>query len=662
MNPVVRLSGVISKRFVVMLVLAFVLLSVSCSPRDDEPVGPEVVFAGHSPGPELACGYSRAELSPDGSMFTLLESGDYLPGEAWPIGVDDISPSRSAVIDTACFVGEGSLKGCQVGTVQAGPLAMGARAWWSDDSRHLFVNAGGRVGAFVIDPGAKRIALVDEPREHRFINSWTLAIVGPTSSKTREQEWRRIREAEDWFVKVKTSSYRANGLSAMRVTLGPEGMSASGTIAGSIDLGAVRPEDGRRVENTGYLVSVFQGEPRPMLVKDETGVEWLVGVGEALRRRQSADGARFEWEPGPKPGLYGKRPIIDSATGRFLGVHTERDIVWAHPKASLDALRDKVLSELHPESTLHQVSVSSRAGTAVVLHFNRDAVEHLALKRDPVAGDWRSGGAVCRREKPSVRSETTAQTYDAGEPGWPVMARIERREGNRRLVVVLHGGPGRTVLFGGVSAIAASLERNDRVSYDPSGTIGVDATVAERLARYGAEALERDARLIVADIKRLAPAYDEVVLYAVSYGGALVPAVASGLGEGFVRAYLEAPLAYHHHPLSNQGERAHAKKNHFSEGFSVLFHELHFGNRRSDGKKPFDRWLADQYRGFTLDQRFTVVQGSKDELSRPGDIPNPGQARMVVVDGGHASATSLNEHVCWIDGNCAVEASRAAAL
>jgi hypothetical protein len=57
-----------------------------------------------------------------------------------------------------------------------------------------------------------------------------------------------------------------------------------------------------------------------------------------------------------------------------------------------------------------------------------------------------------------------------------------------------------------------------------------------------------------------------------------------------------------------------------------------------------------------------VVQGSKDELSRPGDIPNPGQARMVVVDGGHDSATSLNEHVCWIDGNCAVEASRAAAL
>ena len=644
----------ISRHCSIAIFISFALHGlVGCAPRDDAPLDTarDGVFAGYSPARELGCSYQSASLSPDGSMAVFLDSDAGGGNSNFIAGFSSaLRPDRSAIVGTACLLAEQSLPACQIGTIAAGPTAQGARAWWSVDSQHVFMNSGGRVGAFVIDRATNRISLVDEPREHRFMRPWTIAVVGPTPSRTRTDEWKRIRAAEKWFASVRNPLFGQGALSSMRVTLGLHGMAASGTISDSMELGALRSAaDG--VEKTGHLVTVFMGEERPMLLQDERGSDWLVGMGEALRRQRASNGSAFKWAPGPRSGLYGKRPILDSATGRLLGVHTERDIAWVYPDADLEALRVRLLATLPSSALINQITMSRSAGVAVAISFTR-GVEggHTVLRRAP-NGLWRGGYARCAAPSTDGPVGVAGYTYDAGEPGWPVMARIERREGNRRLLVFLHGGPGRTVLYGGAFTRAAPLERYDQVSYDPSGTIGVDAAVAERISRFGGEALERDARLIVADVKRLARSYDKVVLYAVSFGGALVPAVASGLGDVFDRAHLAAPLAYHHHPLSNERERVHAKKNKVSESFSLLFHDLHFGNRRNDGRQPFDSWLAAQYRSFTLDERFTVVQGSKDELSRPGDIPKPGRARMLVVDGGHMSATTL-EHVCWLYGPC----------
>ena len=642
------------------LVAVVAWVTAGCAPRDDKPVQPGVVFAGYPPGPKLGCAYSRAALSPDGSMFTLVQSGDYRPGEDWPIYLGDVSPSRSAVIDAACFTEKGSLQACQVGTIQAGPVADGNRAWWSTDSRHVFVDAGGRVGAFSVDREAKTIRLVDEPREHRFLNSWTLAIVGPTPSTSRTDEWARIRAAEDWFAKVRSPFFRSSPLSAMRVTLGPEGMVASGTLTGSIGLGVVRPSDAMAVEDTGYMVSAFQGEDRPMLLRDERGGEWLVGMGEALHKR--ADGPRDgrRWESGPRAGLFGKRPILDASSGRFLGVHTERDIDWAHPDEELVGLRERILEGLQPASRLHQIEVSRHGGAAVVLSHQRASVSHAVYTKAGPDREWGMRSAECRRDTKSAKAtmsaaeSPTVTTYDAGEPGWPLIASLTKTSGAARLVVYLHGGPGSSVLHGEVGDPHGWVDRRsaDVVSYDPSGTIGVDASVAERLARFGGDALQRDADLIVSDVVRLAAGYDEVVLYAASFGGALVPAVSAGLGPLLKRAFLAAPLAVHHHPASNERERRHNRKSNYTERFSELFHDLHFGNRRTDDRQPFDQWLLSQYRRMTLDERFVVVQGSLDDLSRPGDIPNPGKAKMVVVDGGHHATAWHPETICWLADEC----------
>ena len=591
-------------------------------------------------------------------MIALTAPGSHRAGEQWPVYLGELNPSRTAIIDSACFVARRSLRDCQVGTIQAGPIADGNRAWWANDSRHVFVNSGGRLGAFAIDRVAKTVRLVDEPREHRFLKSWTLEIVGPSPSTSREAEWARIRAAEDWFAAVRDPVLRRSPVSLMRVTLGPEGMTASGTLRGTIILAAIRPTDGLDVEDSGHSVAVFQGEERPLLLRDEQGDEWLVGMGEALRKPRGARGEKRRWESGPQAGLYGKRPILDSATGRVLGVHTERDIVWIRPDSELQTLRSRILAALPPDGTLHQIVFARTAGTAVVIIFGLSMAGHIVLDKERSTGDWRIGTADCRRTERSSSPgviptrERLVTTYDAGELGWPIMALIERHVGNRRLAVYLHGGPDRTVLYRDVRRPPVPVDRYDWVSYDPSGTIGVDASVAQRIADFGGEALERDANLIVADVMRLSASYDEIVMYASSFGGALVPAVAKGLGDRLKRAYLAAPLAAHHHPLSNVRELAHARKKNFTESFSVLFHDLHFGNRRADGKTPFDRWLKEQYRGFVFDERFVIVQGRTDDLSRPGDIPNPGRAEISLVDGGHVDAHSHQGVICWLADEC----------
>lgn len=650
-----------------MAATAVLILSGGCAPRDDVPIVAERdgFFAGHAPAQDVGCSYQSASLSPDGSMAVLMNSsangGNSRIIEGFTQALD---PDRLVVLDTACVAAGGTLSACQVGTIEAGPTSQGVGSWWAKDSRHLLVNAGGRVAAFEVDRSRRAPRLVDEPRSHRFMKPWTLGIIGPTPSTSREQEWARVRAAERWFEDVRDPFMRRSEVSSMRVTLTPDGMTASGTISGSIGLGVLRRPQGAQVEDTGYTVSAFEGEKRPTLILDDRGEEWLIGMGEALRRVSGSPGVASKWVAGPRPGLFGKRPILDSATGRLIGVHTEREIAWIHPDADLAALEARLLATLPSSSSIEQLVISRAVGIAIAVSFTA-GVEggHSVLRRAAAGGAWQARYLRCADANlGSSVSGTTARTYDAGEPGWPVVARLHQRPASRRLLVYLHGGPDRSVLYDQAFDPGGWLKRQsgDVVSYDPSGTIGVDASVAQRLAEFGGEALERDAQLIVADVRRLAPNYEEVVLYAASYGGVLVPDVVRGLGSRLARAYLVAPLARHHDPLTNKADRAAARKRNFSDDFTVLFHDLHFGNRRVDSRVPFDVWLEAKYQGFTLDQRFMVVQGDRDEISRPGDVPHPGSARMIVVAGGHHAPGSHDPMLCWLARECDTD-SRASA-
>lgn len=649
------------RRCTARLVIAVALLATApAAPQDDRPLVPERdgVFAGHPPVVQLGCGYERAALAPDGSMFALMTGTGGQPGHNAPIAASFEGPDRVAIVDSACFLRTGSLVDCQVGTVSA---VIEAIAWWSQDSRHLFANHGGRIAGFRVDKAEKRVTLIGEPRGDVFAWWPFLAVVGPTPSVTSEAEWTRIRDARKWFMSVRgRDGAGTDPYSFTRITLRPDGMAASGTLRGSIDLGVTLAAPGRDVEPTGFPVTIFPDEDRPRVVRDEAGNDWAVGSGEALRRIARGPQGVARWETGPRGGLYGKRPIFDAASGRLLGIHTERDIVWIKGDKRLDSLRTRVLGDLSEDAVIHQVEVSRQADIAFVIHYDlMRGLTHTIYRLTQGQAGWETAGQTCPLRDPEEggRAPLRARTYDAGEAGWPLIARHYTRDGNRRLVVYLHGGPQMSVLYDDVGYHfmkwgSSSRQLEDLVAYDASGSVGVEASVSQRLAQKAGKALERDAALIARDVKRLSKGYDEVVIRAVSFGAVLVPDLARHLGDGIARAYLAAPFTrfrrYDEHPVLQR----HDKKVGMSASFKDLSQRLFYGLERADGLVPLDRWLTSKWADFTPDDRYVFVFGDLDEISRPSDVPNRGRSRFVIVEGGHHAPQSNGGPECWVSGDC----------
>jgi hypothetical protein len=647
--------------YISVAVLATGLFAAPGIPQDDRPLLPQWdgALAGYPPSRSVPCGYPHVSLSPDGTMFVMMSNSNLDTG--LPIVVDGPATSESNsgvhVVDSACFRESGLSARCLLGRI-AVPAGV-AIAWWSTDSRHVFANGGGRMAGFSIDPSARHVTMVGEPRND--LNAWyqTLAVVGPTPSISSEQEWQRFRSALGWVKSVRQPAVGKSPFSMMRVTLRTEGMSASGTITGSLDLGVIPAALTTTVESTGFRVTSFGSEERPIVLPDESGRLWAIEEAEALRQVDGATGEASRWEQGPRLRMYGKRPILDSASGRLLGVHTERDIVWAQMDSVLEGFRIEMMRVLPEDAVLHAVEYSRPANVAIATFYQVNVgLTRLVFQLDGRSGKWRSGGMTCpisdeHRNQPKV----TVRGYDAGEPGWPVMARLYSRANSRRLVVLLHGGLNRSVLYDDVGlwmvrSGSSGGKLEDIVSYDPSGLGGVDATVADRLATYGGAALERDADLIARDVLHLAASYDEIVLRVASYGGVLLPDVANRLGERLTRAYVTAPLMRHRLyddlPVENHNDRRLGN----SLTFKEISQRLHYGLNRDHGEKRFDRWLLDRYSRFRPDHRFMFVFGSQDELSRPGDLPHPGTARVVVLEGGHHVPQARSGPECWVSGDC----------
>jgi hypothetical protein len=342
-----------------------------------------------------------------------------------------------------------------------------------------------------------------------------------------------------------------------------------------------------------------------------------------------------------------------------LGVHTERDIVWIKGDKRLDSLRSRVLGDLPEGAVIHQVEVSRQADVAFVIHYDlMKGLTHSIYRLPRGQSDWVAGGQTCPlREPEESHAPLRARTYDAGEAGWPVVARHYTREGNRRLVVYLHGGPSMSALYDDVGYHlmkwgSSSRHPEDLVAYDASGSVGVEASVSQRLAQKAGMALERDAALIAQDVKRLSKAYDEVVIRAVSFGAVLVPDLARHLGDGFTRAYLAAPFTRFRRYDEMATLQQHDRNTGMSASFRDLSQRLFYGLERDDGLVPTDRWLARKWADFVPDSRYVFVFGDLDEISRPSDLPNRGASRFVIVEGGHHAPQSNGGPECWVSGDC----------
>jgi len=633
------MSGVIRHIVLVLMMICVPSAYGEAAPPFDD----SVKVAPLPPSEPCLCGSSRAVLSPDGSMFALLQTNH----GTWNVRTRLQPWGQLHIIDSACFARERYITGCEVGGVSIDP-PFAFDAYWSQSGQELFVVSNDtllvgmsvdRVGRKVRPlPGAINL----EHAQSAFLN-----VRGPTASRTVVEEWRRrVSFRRDRYrfwragaegVRYKVLSYEVSG----------EPVGAIGWIDGKLDTAAVTDLKNGGTERLPMSQAALFGSTwasAPVMYRSMDGHHWIFGGGEALRRETSSDGVP-RWTPAGDSRGFAKREIVDSSNGRLIGVHTETDVHWIREDSRFSKLTSAIRAQLTGASVIHTLTVAGGQRSALMLiqDLARGGV-YVHLRWDPRRSDWVSSTLVCPASNtvPGI----SAQTLDVGDPGWPVPARIYRQAGAKRLVIHLHGGPTATLARDGTEVSAVDMLRrgHDYVTFDYSGAIGVGMALSGRVSKGEPENLLRDAALMSRFLKTEGTKYDKISLLADSFGAVFVPSVMAQIGSRVDRVLLVGPAVKHRSRETAKGEPSGSMSH--QQALERYFLGLHGG-----AGERWESFLASQWGDFPLDDRYLVVQGLKDDISMPGDIPNIGQARVDLVPGGHETLAS-DLWPCWMDVSC----------
>ena len=589
------------------------------------------------------CGSSHAVLSPDGSMFALLQTSH----GTWNVRTPLQPWGQLHIIDSACFARAWHITGCEVGGVSIDP-PFAFDAYWSQSGQELFVVSNDtRLLGLSVDRVRRQVTPLPGAVDLVRAQSAFLNVRGPTPSRTVVEEWqRRMAFRRDRFrlwqagaegARYKVLSYEVSG----------EPVGAIGWIDGKLDTAAVVDLMNGGAERLPMSQPALFGSTwaaAPVMYRSMDGDRWIFGGGEALRRQISSDGVP-RWTPAGDSSGFAKREIVDSGNGRLIGVHTETDIHWIREDARLSKLTAAIRAQLTGASVIHTLTVAGGQRSALMLiqDLARGGV-YVYLRWDPRRSDWVSSTLVC----PASNTVTgvSAQTLDVGDPGWPVPTRIYRQAGAKRLVIHLHGGPASTLARDGTQLSAVDILRrgHDYVTFDYSGAIGVGMALSDRFSKGEPANLLRDAALMSRFLKTEVTKYEKISLLADSFGAVFVPTVMAQIGSRVDRVMLVGPAVKHRSKVTAIGNPSGSMSH--TEALERYFLGLDGG--------AIERWesfLDSQWGDFPLDDRYLVLQGLQDDISMPGDIPNIGQARVELVPGGHAMlATDL--WPCWMDLSC----------
>lgn len=633
------MSGVIRHIVLVLMMICVPSAYGEAAPPFDD----SVKVAPLPPSEPCLCGSSRAVLSPDGSMFALLQTNH----GTWNVRTRLQPWGQLHIIDSACFARERYITGCEVGGVSIDP-PFAFDAYWSQSGQELFVVSNDTLlVGMSVDRVGRKVRPLPGAIDLEHAQSAFLNVRGPTASRTVVEEWRRrvsFRRDRYRFWRAGAEGVRYKVLS---YEVSSEPVGAIGWIDGKLDTAAVTDLKNGGTERLPMSQAALFGSTwasAPVMYRSMDGHHWIFGGGEALRRETSPDGVP-RWTPAGDSRGFAKREIVDSSNGRLIGVHTETDVHWIREDSRFSKLTSAIRAQLSGASVIHTLTVAGGQRSALMLiqDLARGGV-YVHLRWDPRRSDWVSSTLVC----PALNTVPgiTAQTLDVGDPGWPVPARIYRQAGAKRLVIHLHGGPTATLARDGTEVSAVDMLRrgHDYVTFDYSGAIGVGMALSGRVSKGEPKNLLRDAALMSRFLKTEGTKYDKISLLADSFGAVFVPSVMAQIGSRVDRVLLVGPAVKHRSRETAKGEPSGSMSH--QQALERYFLGLHGG-----AVERWESFLASQWGDFPLDDRYLVVQGLKDDISMPGDIPNIGQARVDLVPGGHETLAS-DLWPCWMDVSC----------
>ncbi len=554
------------------------------------------------------CGPSGVALSPDGRFFVLY--GERLE-RSWRASLQRKAfPSQLAVIETACFERSGDLTTCSIGTVKA-PMNFNGHVWWSRDSRTVFLTLGDDyLGAVRVTEGGRAVAPHGRPLRMKTWFGDLSHVISPSPSSSIAAEQLRVAAAAAWRDRIEESPDHRSDFARYKVTLHGDGMTVTGRLRNSLDFAVLTDPQRQQPEKIGYSTVAFGTEPTADLLPGVDG-NWWVARG-AVARRNSRTNGGASWDMGPAPSPFGQRPVMQADTGKLVGLHTEAAVIWLEPNEKLRKLELQLREWATGGYVIHslQLAAGDTVAFALLSHAGRGGM-YLVHRWDAARQIWVQTLQDC----PSTenRFDADAETLNIGTATWPVPARWYRREGAQRLVVLLKGGPASTVQWD--AALGAHPYRHlppgqDLITFDVSGAAGGSADVADRL-RDGPSALTHDINYINAFLRRIEGRYQHVSLLAVSFGGVIAPGVIKGLDARLDRIALVVPYAKVRSPteLKSHSERRPGE-------FTMLFHREYMG-----AGEDLASWLSQQYAGLAVDARYALVFASRDDSSRPEDIP-----------------------------------------
>jgi pimeloyl-ACP methyl ester carboxylesterase len=589
-----------------------------------------------------SCGHAKARLSPDGSMIALLD--ERFAERYWDAAVLGHPWHVVDVIDTACFGDSGAWSGCGVGRIQSRSKLPISDAYWGAEG-NLFVNINSStLAASHVSARPRRLAALPVAMKLDPTTGPLLLVRGPVPSRDAEQEWRRREVLVETQRRIargsRTTTRYANVLvqatgREVSAVAWPKGSLGIDVMLGAAESAAERlPQNIISLDGLHYLrpIEVFRGVD---------GAAWVIGGGDALRRRPDKYGEPRWQQSGGATG-FGVRPVVDSATGGLMGLHTETDVHWLSSDTRFARLTQAVRRALGPAGVIHSLEVAGKGerAFAMIQDLSRGGVYSL-FAWDETTRDWRSTTYVCA-SKDAV-SDLRAETIDIGDPGWAVPARLYRRPGIRALAVFLHGGPGTSFVRDDYSHVTRDfLARGfDVVTFDYSGAVGARFDVANRISG-NARAWLRDADIIARYLEGAAGDYDKVVLYASSFGAFIAPTVIERLDSRLEAIVLGVPWLKDRSPRE-RGER----------GADAALSELHRRDHQGLDEArvaELQRVMDAQQARMKPDERFLVYFGSTDRKSRPEDFTNRGKATIEIVAGGHEVSSSYE--ACWLESLC----------
>lgn len=336
--------------------------------------------------------------------------------------------------------------------------------------------------------------------------------------------------------------------------------------------------------------------------------------------------------------------VVDASSGHVVGTFKGRTISMMEPMIDIE----EVNAALQVQTRFYIASVQYVPSSHALFVLLKDAFDgsKLILFRPGLATREVSmvcGGIQASTPPPTIRMD------DWGEPARALPVWTYSTGHSRRLVIFFHGGPGGQGLGKSLPPLARVYlgAGYDVAMVEYSGSKGAGLTLADRLAKEGFDALERDSAAIRAQESRLLTIYDEIGLHAESYGA--MYGVGLRLERAPVFTVFVAPWLRYRDPSEWLGPDANVTR----IAYQRRYEQNTFGWTTTDDLVQWSQCQTDKVSAWRPSPQTFIILADRDRQVPPKFVKaelGDRDATIIVLPGvGHDGIAGFKETTIWLE-------------